>query len=54
MASLPREVGGVPGRGLGRGSREVGELQKDGIQDLVQPTQDVICGEPEHLEAVTR
>ena len=53
VSSLPREVGGVPGRAGGGGPCGVVELPKNRLQDVVQPTQDVICGEPEHPEPAT-
>src|ERR1700730_11019226 len=37
----------------GGGPCGVVELPKNRLQDVVQPTQDVICGEPEHSEPAT-
>src|ERR1700738_1936207 len=53
VSTLPRGVGGVPGRAGGGGPCGVVELPKNRLQDVVQPTQDVICGEPEHPEPAT-
>jgi hypothetical protein len=49
----PLRSRGSTRRSRGRGFRGVTELQNNGFQDFLQPTQDVICGKPEHPEPAT-
>ena len=52
-SSLSPARRGSTRRSRGWGPCKVAKLQKNSFEDVVQPTQDVICGEPEHPEPAT-